>query len=327
MTDLIPIQLYKLKENIITIEPLKSILDIIQNHMCNLEKEMKKEIKLSGGMENQFVPTSLQLDIIKEIPYIQEYNVFTIFFDNDIVSKLLFNNVEQTNVNLEELEVYMNFILFDFKMDMIDKQEGLVSLENESSNIEMLGINSHAHYHSLLGFKERHSYAKMLRRKTIKNKIATTGNFKLVKYMARKYEYTGERKGLLMSLGKKGLLKAAKSYQSSSKVNFSTYAARCIENEILMYLRLKKISTDKYNNAFLKDAAIRMKKEELFSFIQITRNLERENTKRIIELYSDGVERTNKEIAKELGISQTMLSYIMRRRSKMLKKQRFNKKP
>lgn len=166
-------------------------------------------------------------------------------------------------------------------------------------------------------------------------------NLRLVVYIARKFENTGINIEDLVSIGTIGLIKAVNTFDPSKKIKLATYASRCIENEILMYLRRNSktraeisfdepLNTDWDGNELLlsdvlgqESDIIRYIEEEVDRALlagALGRLSGRE--KRIMELrfgLKDGEEKTQKEVADEMGISQ---SYISRLEKRILKKLR-----
>ena len=165
-------------------------------------------------------------------------------------------------------------------------------------------------------------------------------NLRLVVYIAKKFENTGVGLEDLISIGTIGLMKAINTFNTDKKIKLATYASRCIENEILMYLRrsnrLKgEISIDEPlnqdgdgNELLLSDILgtegdvtsrgieDEVDKSLLRASIQKLSNRERN----IMELrfgFISGNEKTQKEVADMLGISQ---SYISRLEKKIISK-------
>lgn len=165
-------------------------------------------------------------------------------------------------------------------------------------------------------------------------------NLRLVVYIAKKFENTGTGIEDLISIGTIGLMKAINTYDASKNIKLATYASRCIENEILMYLR----RSNKIKGEISIDEPLNQDgdgNELLLSDIlgtdtdSISRGLEDEvdkkllkaaiaklNTreKNIMELrfgFVTGDEKTQKEVADMLGISQ---SYISRLEKKIISK-------
>ncbi len=172
-------------------------------------------------------------------------------------------------------------------------------------------------------------------------------NLRLVVYIARKFENTGINIEDLISIGTIGLIKAVNTFNPERKIKLATYASRCIENEILMYLRRNNktrsevsfdepLNTDWDGNELLlsdvlgtdddiitKDLEANVDKTLLLS--ALTRLSERE--KQIMELrfgLAGEDEKTQKDVAELLGISQSYISRLEKRIIKRLQKE-FNK--
>ena len=164
-------------------------------------------------------------------------------------------------------------------------------------------------------------------------------NLRLVVYIARKFENTGISVEDLVSIGTIGLIKAVNTFDPDKKIKLATYASRCIENEILMYLRRtskiraevsfdEPLNTDwDGNELVLADVVgsdsdvVRYIEEEVDKALLMTalqKLTGRE--KKIMELrfgLNNGLEKTQREVADMLEISQ---SYISRLEKKILKK-------
>lgn len=175
-------------------------------------------------------------------------------------------------------------------------------------------------------------------------------NLRLVAHIVKKFESKTMSQDDLISIGTIGLIKGIDSYNDSKKTKITTYAARCIENEILMYFRSNKkresdvslndsIGYDKDGNEInlidvLKDnttdfAEVIHTKENIKD-LSVYLNLLNEREKDIIvKRYGllNQKEKTQKEIAKELNISRSYVSRIEKRAlTKMLKEFIKNKK-
>lgn len=168
-------------------------------------------------------------------------------------------------------------------------------------------------------------------------------NLRLVVYIAKRFENTGVGIEDLVSIGTIGLVKAINTFRSDKNIKIATYASRCIENEILMYIRktagLKaEVSIDEPlnvdwdgNELLLSDIlgsdeeeGIVFEIEQLEERAAIRRAVENlnEREREIIELrygMRGGTELTQKEVADRLGISQ---SYISRLEKKIISKLR-----
>ena len=165
-------------------------------------------------------------------------------------------------------------------------------------------------------------------------------NLRLVVYIAKKFENTGVGLEDLISIGTIGLMKAINTFNADKKIKLATYASRCIENEILMYLRrsnkLKgEISIDEPlnqdgdgNELLLSDilgteediTSRRIEDEVDKALLKISIEKLSKRERNIMELrfgFSNGEEKTQKEVADMLGISQ---SYISRLEKKIINK-------
>ena len=167
-------------------------------------------------------------------------------------------------------------------------------------------------------------------------------NLRLVVYIAKKFESTGIGLEDLVSIGTIGLIKAVNTFCPSKNIKLATYASRCIENEILMFLR----KSSQYRNEISIDEPLNVDwdgNELLLSDILgtsediVNKGIENEAEKNmlidaikslggrersIMEMrfgLVDGKEKTQKEVADLIGISQ---SYISRLEKKIIKKLR-----
>jgi len=165
-------------------------------------------------------------------------------------------------------------------------------------------------------------------------------NLRLVVYIARKFENTGINIEDLVSIGSIGLIKAVNTFNTEKNIKLATYASRCIENEILMYLRKNNriksevsfdepLNVDWDGNELLlsdvlgtdvdiitKSLETKVNKQLLINALSTLNDRE----KRIMELRFGLVnkeERTQKDVADMLGISQ---SYISRLEKKIIKR-------
>lgn len=161
-------------------------------------------------------------------------------------------------------------------------------------------------------------------------------NLRLVAHIVKKFENTGEDTEDLISIGTIGLIKGVESYSVGKGTKLATYAARCIENEILMHLRsLKKtkkdvslhdpIGTDKEGNEItlidvlgsdiddvIERVQLKIEKSKIYQHIHVLDEREQEVIRGRFGL-ENGEERTQREIARELGISRSYVSRIEKR--------------
>lgn len=169
-------------------------------------------------------------------------------------------------------------------------------------------------------------------------------NLRLVVYIARRFENTGINIEDLISIGTIGLIKAVGTYQPAKSIKLATYASRCIENEILMHLRKtssqknelsfeEPLNTDWDGNELLlsdilgTDSDLVMRPIEADVDRQLLRSAleqlgERERTIITLRFGLGGCrERTQKEVADLMGISQSYISRLEKRIIARLKKE------
>jgi len=179
--------------------------------------------------------------------------------------------------------------------------------------------------------------------KSVKS-ILIERNLRLVVYIARKFENTGVGVEDLISIGTIGLIKAVNTFDPDKKIKLATYASRCFENEILMYLRRnckikseisfdEPLNIDWDGNELLLSDILGTENDLVYKFIEdevdkellgIAMKKLSMREKRIMELrfgLDDGVEKTQKEVADMLGISQSYISRLEKRIIKRLKKE------
>ncbi len=172
-------------------------------------------------------------------------------------------------------------------------------------------------------------------------------NLRLVVYIARKFENTGINIEDLISIGTIGLIKAVNTFNPEKKIKLATYASRCIENEILMHLRRNNknrsevsfdepLNIDWDGNELLLSDVLGTEDDIITKDLEanVNRNLLlkalyqlNEREKQIMELRFglDGTEeKTQKDVADMLGISQSYISRLEKRIIKRLRKE-FNK--
>lgn len=167
-------------------------------------------------------------------------------------------------------------------------------------------------------------------------------NLRLVVFLAKKYENTGVDLEDLVSIGTIGLIKGINTFSKGKNIKLATYASRCIDNEILMYLRKnKKIKTELSFDASLSYDAEgnELHLEDILGTDAdiVTKGLEDENDRKVminevlhlsprdrdIMILRYGLmgheEMTQKEVAEKLGISQSYISRIEKKVIKRLK--------
>lgn len=175
-------------------------------------------------------------------------------------------------------------------------------------------------------------------------RVLVERNLRLVVYIARKFENTGVGLEDLISIGTIGLIKAANTFRADKNIKLATYASRCIENEILMYIRKNQnqrlelsldapLSSDRDGNELLlsdilgsdeENVGKRLEDEEEKSAIAEAVALLGEREREIIELrfgLGGRREMTQKEVADALGISQSYISRLEKKTINRLKEQ------
>lgn len=171
-------------------------------------------------------------------------------------------------------------------------------------------------------------------------------NLRLVVYIAKKFDNTGVGVEDLISIGTIGLIKSINTFNPEKNIKLATYASRCIENEILMYLRRNNktrlevsidepLNVDWDGNELLLSDILGTDEDVIYRDLEneVERNMlmeaiekltDRERT--IINLRfglgnRDGQEMTQKEVAEYLGISQSYISRLEKKIMKQLKKE------
>ena len=175
-------------------------------------------------------------------------------------------------------------------------------------------------------------------------KILIEHNLRLVVYIAKKFDNTGVGVEDLISIGTIGLIKAINTFDPAKKIKLATYASRCIENEILMYLRRNNktrmevsidepLNVDWDGNELLLSDILGTEEDTIYRALEseaerklLVRAIQRlgRRERAIIKMRfglgtPDGEEKTQKEVADMLGISQ---SYISRLEKKIMQRLR-----
>lgn len=170
-------------------------------------------------------------------------------------------------------------------------------------------------------------------------------NLRLVVYIARKFENTGVNVEDLISIGTIGLIKAINTFNPEKKIKLATYASRCIENEILMYLRRNSktksevsidepLNVDWEGNELLlsdilgtdadviyKDIEEEVDRDLLGKAMQKLSQRERRIVEMRFGILPETTEKTQKEVADLLGISQSYISRLEKKIIGRLKKE------
>lgn len=175
--------------------------------------------------------------------------------------------------------------------------------------------------------------------------ILVERNLRLVAHIVKKYSYPGKDIDDLISIGTVGLIKAIDSFDYTKGTRLATYAARCIENEILMLIRNNKkskgevylqdpIGIDKEGNEISLLDVLSSEEDSILEIVESKIQIKKlynkinsslhERERLIIEMrygLIDGKSKTQREIAKLLGISRSYVSRIEKRALKKLFKE------
>ena len=176
-------------------------------------------------------------------------------------------------------------------------------------------------------------------------KLLIEHNLRLVVYIAKKFDNTGVGVEDLISIGTIGLIKAINTFNSGKNIKLATYASRCIENEILMYLRRNnktkmEVSIDEplnvdwdgnelllsdilgtENDIITKDIENKVDRELLQDAMQKLSGRERRIVEMRFGILPETEEKTQKEVADILGISQSYISRLEKKIMRRLKKE------
>ena len=187
-------------------------------------------------------------------------------------------------------------------------------------------------------------YLENLRKDDSIKGILIERNLRLVVYIARKFENTKISIEDLISIGTIGLIKAVNTFDPDKKIKLATYASKCIENEILMYLRKtskiknevsfdEPLNTDWDGNELLLSDILGTEGDIIFKYLEdevdkslLNQAIEKltNRERNIVELrfgLTSGLEKTQKEVADLLGISQSYISRLEKRIIKRLRKE------
>jgi len=184
--------------------------------------------------------------------------------------------------------------------------------------------------------EEADAMERLLRGDTEVRSALVERNLRLVVYIARKFENTGVPTEDLVSIGAIGLIKAVNTFDPEKRIKLATYASRCIENEILMHLRRtsrlkaevsldEPLNTDWDGNELLLSDILGTDGTDVFSGIEgevdkellaaaLKRLSERERQIMVLRFGLMGErERTQKQVADMMGISQSYISRLEKR--------------
>ncbi|CDC13094.1 rNA polymerase sigma factor [Clostridium sp. CAG:413] len=196
----------------------------------------------------------------------------------------------------------------------------------------------------LTGEKEHECLEKLESGDVKARELLIVHNLRLVVYIAKKFESTGVQIEDLISIGTLGLIKAVNTFRLSKNIKLATYASRCIENEILMYLRktnpakaevsyFEPLNVDWDGNELLLSDILGSEPEDVYRNLECEDERSRlyravnslEERERVIMTMRFGLgggrEYTQKEVADALGISQSYISRLEKRIIEKIKKE------
>lgn len=196
----------------------------------------------------------------------------------------------------------------------------------------------------LTGEKEHECLEKLESGDAKARELLIVHNLRLVVYIAKKFESTGVQIEDLISIGTLGLIKAVNTFRLSKNIKLATYASRCIENEILMYLRktnpakaevsyFEPLNVDWDGNELLLSDILGSEPEDVYRDLESEDERSRlyravnslEERERVIMTMRFGLgggrEYTQKEVADTLGISQSYISRLEKRIIEKIKKE------
>ena len=196
----------------------------------------------------------------------------------------------------------------------------------------------------LTGEKEHECLEKLESGDVKARELLIVHNLRLVVYIAKKFESTGVQIEDLISIGTLRLIKAVNTFRLSKNIKLATYASRCIENEILMYLRktnpakaevsyFEPLNVDWDGNELLLSDILGSEPEDVYRDLECEDERSRlyravnslEERERVIMTMRFGLgggrEYTQKEVADALGISQSYISRLEKRIIEKIKKE------
>lgn len=201
--------------------------------------------------------------------------------------------------------------------------------------------NSNSFPYPLSAEQEKANFEKFKNGCELARNILIEHNLRLVAHIVKKYSAIGKDSEDFISIGTIGLIKAISTFDDSKGTRFATYASRCIENEILMHMRATKkyqnevslndpIGVDKEGNEITLNDVIGSEIDSVIDQVELKLQLKRlyqkmkcalqNREKLVLEMrygLQNGISRTQREIAKILGISR---SYVSRIEKKAIKK-------
>ncbi|AZK59477.1 RNA polymerase sporulation specific sigma factor SigK [Candidatus Desulforudis audaxviator] len=246
-----------------------------------------------------------------------------------------YDNVEMSQISTPPHTIYMHPFLGGVAMLPAVLTAGVVSLIN-GVVLLLSHITNNSFPQPLSREEEKEYVRRMLAGDEHARNILTERNLRLVAHIIKKYDSTGEDTDDLISIGTIGLIKAINTFNPHKGARLATYAARCIENEILMHLRTVKktrfevslqdpIGVDKEGNEITlidilgtNPEVVEDKVETHFEQRRLLEKMHKlsRREKKVLALrfgLVDDTRQTQQEIAQDLGISRSYVSRIEKR--------------
>lgn len=227
---LIPVTCYQLQEELTEQEPLFSILKYIQGLSTDFAKKFKKQLNVYGTEGNYSIPRLVQLDLVLEEPFRREYNILTLRLCSQNKYEIISNDEINEENSLEGVELRLANIInndYDFS-EILNIVSNHRLNEIDTFKLDNFRLTKEEELNNIMKMKQGDQEAK---KKLIKHYL------RIVKAITNKFNVDEKYFEELFTIGAAGLEKALDSFQSDKGVRLETYAARSIENEILMYIR------------------------------------------------------------------------------------------
>ena len=288
------------------------------------DEKVDVEVVIPEGTEaHDFEPTT------KDIKELSKSKLFV--YNGLGMEHWVENFLKNSNVEVVEASANVTTINNDGVIDphtWLGLKDAIVELENIKNALVKIDSKNSTYY------EKNYENAK---------KELVEKNLRLVVYIAKKFENSGINIEDLISIGTIGLMKAINSYNVDKNIKLATYASRCIENEILMYLRKTQkqksevsidepINTDSEGNDLALADILGTENDAMFKQVEdndnkkiiniAIKNLD-DREKIIMQLrygFDGRKELTQKEVAQKLGISQSYISRIEKKVIERLKK-------
>ena len=236
----------------------------------------------------------------------------------------------------DNMTLFLSPLISQLKKLLFSNENGIYYINGPETLPPPLGLDEEAECIKRLPFDDK------------AKKLLVEHNLRLVVYIAKKFENTGTGLEDLISIGTIGLIKAINTFNPDKNIKLATYASRCIENEILMYIRKtnnrrleisidEPINVDWDGNELMLSDILGSDGDSVYSDLEADEDKKtvkkaiaalNERDRLIITLrfgLENGKEKTQKEVADMLGISQSYISRLEKRIIEKLKREIGNK--